>query len=74
MNIVKVTLGRIQAADERPLSVAEIAKWPAAGVSVFHLTHSFAAITGKLPARDLAELTTIKVSARMKGAPQTRRH
>jgi transcriptional regulator GlxA family with amidase domain len=72
MNIVKVTLGRIQAADERPLSVTEIAK--AAAVSVFHLTHSFAEITGKLPARDLAELTTMKVSARIKGAPQTRRH
>jgi len=72
MNIVKVTLGRIQAADERPLSVAEIAK--AAGVSVFHLTHNFAAITSKLPARYLAKLTTMKVSARMKVAPQTRRH
>ncbi len=50
-DIVRTALWRIETAGEQPLSVAEIAK--AAGVSVFHLTRSFAAITGIPPARYL---------------------
>lgn len=49
--IVRTALWWIETAGEQPLSVAEIAE--TAGVSVFHLTRSFAAITGIPPARYL---------------------
>ena len=50
-DIVRTALWWIETAGERPLTVAEIAN--AAGVSVFHLTRSFAAVTGIPPARYL---------------------
>lgn len=48
---VRTALWWIETAGEQPLSVAEIAG--AAGVSVFHPTRSFAAVTGIPPARYL---------------------
>jgi AraC family transcriptional regulator len=50
-DIVRTALWWIETSGDRPITVAEIAE--AAGVSVFHLTRSFAAITGIPPARYL---------------------
>jgi AraC family transcriptional regulator len=49
--IVRTALWWIETSGDRPITVAEIAE--GAGVSVFHLTRSFAAITGIPPARYL---------------------
>lgn len=50
-DIVRTALWWIETSGDRPITVAEIAE--AAGVSVFYLTRSFAAVTGIPPARYL---------------------